>query len=218
LVLSEAAARRVRRTGPSPRLQAALKPTLRRARAKSRQIPTDASSPFERNRCQRRTSIAPQTAPSKDSLSLCRTLIDQSGTRKGELHHGEPKSIQTDRVVLVTGPEHEADDVLRLRPDPGPREVHGCPAFKRKTQETCVQMAGRSTIFGTRLARYLKSNLLRPVAFSAIAAPRQSSCSHERFKAIPIAAALQSIWTRCSQIVAKMDIPRGKLAPNPLQR
>ena len=34
-------------------------------------------------------------------------LIDQSGERKAMLKMGEQKSIQTDRVVLVRGPEDE---------------------------------------------------------------------------------------------------------------
>lgn len=38
---------------------------------------------------------------------LRRALIDQSGAFKGKLAHGEHKSIQTDRVVLVVGPEAE---------------------------------------------------------------------------------------------------------------
>jgi DNA invertase Pin-like site-specific DNA recombinase len=42
---------------------------------------------------------------------LRRRLIDQSGAPKGELAQGEHKSIQTDRVVLVTGPPEEAETV-----------------------------------------------------------------------------------------------------------
>jgi len=34
-------------------------------------------------------------------------LIDQHGIMKGELHRGEHKSLQTDRVVLMPGPESE---------------------------------------------------------------------------------------------------------------
>ncbi len=40
-------------------------------------------------------------------FGLRRMLIDQSGTRKALLKMGEQKSIQTDRVVLVAGPEEE---------------------------------------------------------------------------------------------------------------
>lgn len=40
-------------------------------------------------------------------FGLRRVLVDQNGTRKGELGRGEHKSIQTDRVILVPGPEAE---------------------------------------------------------------------------------------------------------------
>jgi DNA invertase Pin-like site-specific DNA recombinase len=42
---------------------------------------------------------------------LRRMLIDQSGERKGLLKMGEQKSIQTDRVILVPGPEEEIKTV-----------------------------------------------------------------------------------------------------------
>src|SRR5205823_1353952 len=42
---------------------------------------------------------------------LRRSLIDQSGTSKGVLSRGEQKSLQTDRVVLVPGPDHEVETV-----------------------------------------------------------------------------------------------------------
>jgi hypothetical protein len=35
---------------------------------------------------------------------LRRRLVDQGGGPKGELGRGEHKSIQTDRVILATGP------------------------------------------------------------------------------------------------------------------
>lgn len=38
---------------------------------------------------------------------LRRVLIDQLGQAKGELRHGEHKSLQTDRVILTPGPESE---------------------------------------------------------------------------------------------------------------
>src|SRR5688572_28054058 len=40
-------------------------------------------------------------------FGLRRVLLDQSGEKKAELKMGEQKSIQTDRVVLVPGPEEE---------------------------------------------------------------------------------------------------------------
>jgi len=42
---------------------------------------------------------------------LRRMLIDQNGNAKGELAIGEQKSIQTDRVILVLGPEEEIETV-----------------------------------------------------------------------------------------------------------
>ena len=44
-------------------------------------------------------------------FGLRRMLIDQSGNQKGELKMGEHKSIQTDRVILVPGPEEEVKTV-----------------------------------------------------------------------------------------------------------
>lgn len=45
---------------------------------------------------------------------LRRVLIDQSGQIKGELQRGEQKSLQTDRVVLMPGPDHEVRVVLDI--------------------------------------------------------------------------------------------------------
>ena len=44
-------------------------------------------------------------------FGLRRMLVDQAGTIKGELARGEHKSIQTDRVVLVPGPDPEVSVV-----------------------------------------------------------------------------------------------------------
>lgn len=45
---------------------------------------------------------------------LRRQLIDQNGNPKGELTRGEHKSIATDRVILVPGPENEVQIVRRI--------------------------------------------------------------------------------------------------------
>ena len=42
---------------------------------------------------------------------LRRVLIDQTGTIKGPLRRGEQKSLQTDRVILLPGPEEEIRQV-----------------------------------------------------------------------------------------------------------
>ncbi|MBF0448856.1 MAG: recombinase family protein [Magnetococcales bacterium] len=44
-------------------------------------------------------------------FGLRRMLVDQQGTPKGELKLGEKKSLQTERVVLVEGPEEEVATV-----------------------------------------------------------------------------------------------------------
>ena len=45
---------------------------------------------------------------------LRRVLIDQSGSIKGELKRGEHKSLQTDRVILMPGPDHEIATVNQV--------------------------------------------------------------------------------------------------------
>jgi len=45
---------------------------------------------------------------------LRRVLIDQSGSIKGQLTRGEHKSLQTDRVILMPGPEQEIATVNRI--------------------------------------------------------------------------------------------------------
>lgn len=44
-------------------------------------------------------------------FGLRRMLIDQHGNQKGELRAGEHKSLQTDRVILIPGPESETSIV-----------------------------------------------------------------------------------------------------------
>ncbi len=47
-------------------------------------------------------------------FGLRRQLVDQNGNPKGELTRGEHKSIATDRVILVPGPENEIQIVRRI--------------------------------------------------------------------------------------------------------
>lgn len=47
-------------------------------------------------------------------FGLRRMLIDEHGTEKGLLKRGEHKSIQTDRVILVPGPDDEIQTVRRI--------------------------------------------------------------------------------------------------------
>ena len=45
---------------------------------------------------------------------LRRMLIDQNGNAKGLLHQGDYKSLQTDRVILVPGPNQEIETVATI--------------------------------------------------------------------------------------------------------
>jgi len=47
-------------------------------------------------------------------FGLRRVLIDQTGAIKSELKYGEHKSLQTDRVILMPGPEHEITIVHQM--------------------------------------------------------------------------------------------------------
>jgi len=47
-------------------------------------------------------------------FGLRRVLIDQTGEVKGELQHGEKKSLQTDRVILVPGPALEVATIHQI--------------------------------------------------------------------------------------------------------
>ena len=49
-------------------------------------------------------------------FGLRRVLVDQQGSVKGELARGEHKSLQTDRVILMPGPEDELPPVRRQEP------------------------------------------------------------------------------------------------------
>lgn len=45
---------------------------------------------------------------------LRRALLDANGSPKGILRHGERKAIQSDRIILVPGPQHEVETVQRI--------------------------------------------------------------------------------------------------------
>ncbi|WP_375463476.1 plasmid partitioning protein RepB C-terminal domain-containing protein [uncultured Methylobacterium sp.] len=47
-------------------------------------------------------------------FGLRRLLVDEGGIPKGELSLGQRKSLQTDRVILVPGPDGEVDTVRRM--------------------------------------------------------------------------------------------------------
>lgn len=58
-------------------------------------------------------------------FGLRRQLIDENGNWKGELHFRQHKSIQTDRVILIPGPEHEVAIV---------RDVYRCFVDERQNE------------------------------------------------------------------------------------
>jgi hypothetical protein len=47
-------------------------------------------------------------------FGLRRVLIDQTGAVKGELKRGEHKSLQTDRFILMPGPDFEVATVDQI--------------------------------------------------------------------------------------------------------
>jgi DNA invertase Pin-like site-specific DNA recombinase len=70
---------------------------------------------------------------------LRRMLVDQSGERKSLLNMGEQKSIQTDRVVLVRGPDEEVETV---------RWIYATFLNERKTEGEIASMLSAKGILG----------------------------------------------------------------------
>ncbi|MFM0502936.1 recombinase family protein [Paraburkholderia caffeinilytica] len=67
---------------------------------------------------------------------LQRVLVDSDGNVKGPLHHREHKSIQTDRVIVTPGDEHEVALVRRIY------DWYVCQGVG------CKRIAGRLNAFG----------------------------------------------------------------------
>ena len=68
-------------------------------------------------------------------FGLRRMLINQNGEPKGSLHRGERKSLQTDRVILVPGPDEEIETVrwiYRLFTTEGKREQEIASALNER--------------------------------------------------------------------------------------
>lgn len=101
---------------------------------------------------------------------LRRLLIDEHGTPKGELEKGERKSLQTDRVVLVPGPEAELRTV---------REIYDSFVLQSRSETeiaATLNAQGRLTDFGrpwTRAAvhqvltneKYIGNNVYNRISF-----------------------------------------------------
>jgi DNA invertase Pin-like site-specific DNA recombinase len=68
-------------------------------------------------------------------FGLRRLLVDQAGAAKGTLDRGEQKSIATDRVILVPGPDAEVEivrEVYRLFVESGTSEVEIASNLNRR--------------------------------------------------------------------------------------
>jgi DNA invertase Pin-like site-specific DNA recombinase len=68
---------------------------------------------------------------------LRRMLIDQAGKRKGILQAGEMKSIQTDRVILVPGPDEEVRRV---------RWIYDAFHYERKSESEIAAILNRENV------------------------------------------------------------------------
>ena len=85
---------------------------MRRACARAPSTAVAPPGPRRALHGQPRRGKSPVTGPGFTDLR--RVLIDKHGNPKGELSRGEQKSLQTDRVILVLGPEQEQDVVPRM--------------------------------------------------------------------------------------------------------
>jgi DNA invertase Pin-like site-specific DNA recombinase len=74
-------------------------------------------------------------------FGLRRMLVDDKGDEKGELHRGEKKSIQTDRVILVPGPDEE---VARYAASTACSSMNGAPSAR--SPEPSTPMESRPTV------------------------------------------------------------------------
>jgi len=101
---------------------------------------------------------------------LRRVLIDQSGTCKGELARGEHKSLQTDRVILMPGPDTEIEVVnqmYRWFVDEGIREAE---IAHRLNERAILTDLGRSWTRATvrevlSNEKYIGNNIYNRISF-----------------------------------------------------
>ena len=101
---------------------------------------------------------------------LRRMLLDQQGQAKGILTHGQQKSLQTDRVVLVPGPPEEVAivrEIYRLFVDEGKVESEIVSSLNARGIVTDL---GRSWTRGTvhqvlTNEKYIGNNLYNRVSF-----------------------------------------------------
>jgi DNA invertase Pin-like site-specific DNA recombinase len=101
---------------------------------------------------------------------LRRVLRDMNGRRKGVLHRGEQKSIQTDRVILVPGPQEEVGTILwvyRLFADEGMVESEIARALNERGMKTDLDRPWtRGTVHQVLTnEKYIGNNLYNRTSF-----------------------------------------------------
>lgn len=138
---------------------------------------------------------------------LRRMLIDEHGAPKGELERGDRKSFQTDRVVLVPGPDYEQNIV---------REIYDLFVTQRKSEREIadiLNIRGILTDFGRPWVRgavhqiltnekYIGNNVFNRVSFKLkqrrVTNPREMWIRSER--AFP-AIVDQVLFLRAREII-----------------
>lgn len=103
-------------------------------------------------------------------FGLRRVLIDQQGNAKTELHRGEHKSLQTDRVILRPGPEHEIKivrDIYRWFINEGRTEAEIATRLNEMRVRTDLERAWtRGTVHEVLTnEKYVGNNVYNRVSF-----------------------------------------------------
>lgn len=101
---------------------------------------------------------------------LRRMLIDEHGDHKGKLSRGENKSLQTDRVILVPGPDDEVravNGIYRLFVDRGKRESEIADILNAEGSQTDVGLPWtRGTIHQILTnEKYIGNNIFNRTSF-----------------------------------------------------
>jgi DNA invertase Pin-like site-specific DNA recombinase len=103
-------------------------------------------------------------------FGLRRMLIDAAGNPKGVLNHGEQKSLQTDRVILVPGPEEEVSIVRHMYQEfikNGKSEAEIADDLNRQGISTDTQHSWTRSIVRQVLTneKYIGNNIFNRVSF-----------------------------------------------------
>lgn len=103
-------------------------------------------------------------------FGLRRLLVDQGGSHKAELARGEQKSLQTDRVVLVPGPQEEVQvvqNIYRWFVNEGVSETEIASRLNRS--QICTDLGrewNRATVHEVLInEKYIGSNVYNKVSF-----------------------------------------------------